>query len=478
MAPRAVEIVWEGKAAAREAATAPPRRVTPVERFAGSDAVGGAGARLVHGDAVGVARALAAEGLAGKVDLVYLDPPFGSGVDYEHEERLDGAASGRVSRADAYGDRWNEGPAAYLDMLYPTLLAAAALLAPTGSLWVHVDWRASYLVRALCDEILGRERFLNEVVWRRAPNLGRQARSGQLGRTLDTIVVYGAGPGARIVPPRARQTLEPRAVKVDDEGRAFTLAPRGDYTDASVEKLDAEGRIHRTSSGTIYVKYWVERGEDGAFYRDRPLDTLWTDVPPLRHASPAERTGYPTQKPLALLERIVAAGSPEGGLVVDLFSGSGTTAVAACSLGRRAIVGDVGAVAVATTRRRALRAGLALSLERLGETRPPEAAARIRVASRSASQVTVALAAAEGSAPVAWAVGASSDADAPLDVLAHAERGTGRSPTPLAHELEVHLPPGATSVRARIYDVDGSVADVVAPAPSHRAVERASETRL
>ena len=84
-----------------------------------------------------------------------------------------------------------DGVGAYLDMLAPRLEAAASLLRDDGTIWVHLDWRAAYLVRVVLDEILGRDAFMNEIVWRRAPNLGRQAASAQFGRTLDTIVVYG-----------------------------------------------------------------------------------------------------------------------------------------------------------------------------------------------------------------------------------------------------------------------------------------------
>src|SRR5207249_805108 len=158
---------WEAGKAARATPTeivAPPR----------ASATGGA-ARLVHGDALEVAAALCASGLRGQAHLVYLDPPFASPAEYIHEARLDGPAD----------DRWDRrGLSAYLDMLAPRLEAAAALLAPSGTLWVHVDWRAAYLVRALLDELLGRASFVNEIVWRRAPNLGRQAASHQFGRTL------------------------------------------------------------------------------------------------------------------------------------------------------------------------------------------------------------------------------------------------------------------------------------------------------
>ncbi len=117
-------------------------------------------ARLLQGDALEVALALGQEGLAGQVDLVYVDPPFASQAAYVNEARLDGPADGRKLRAVAYEDHWDEAGGAYLDMLAPRLEALANLLSSRGTLWVHVDWRASYLVRLLLDEILGREAFI------------------------------------------------------------------------------------------------------------------------------------------------------------------------------------------------------------------------------------------------------------------------------------------------------------------------------
>ena len=275
------------------------------------------GSRLILGDALDVAGALATEGLAGAVDVVYVDPPYASQTDYVLEARLDGPADGRVRRTKAYEDSWAH-VGAYLDMLAPRLEACARLLSPAGTLWVHLDWRAAYLVRVLLDEIMGREAFKNEIVWRRAPNLGRQAASGQFGRTLDTIVVYG-GPEAVLRPPTRLELIDPAAIRRDDEGRPFTTAPRGDYTDLSIAKLEKEGRIHRAASGKVYIKYFLVKNEEGEWCRERRVDTLWTDVPPLRHAKTGERTGYPTQKPRALLERILRCASPPNGLAVDLL---------------------------------------------------------------------------------------------------------------------------------------------------------------
>jgi DNA modification methylase len=406
--------------------------------------------RLVLGDALDVARALADEG-GPRADLVYIDPPFASQTAYVYEGRLDGPADGRVLRARAYDDRWNGGGmGTYLDMLAPRLEALAHLLAPTGTIWVHVDYRASYLVRLLLDELLGREAFVNEIVWRRAPNLGRQAASSQFGRTLDTIVVYGASAHAVLVPPTRLEPVPPGAVRWDDAGRPFTAAPRGDYTDASIDRLDKEGRVHRTASGKAYVKYFLVPNADGVWCRDRRVDALWTDVRPLRHATPGERTGFPTQKPRTLLDRIVACASPPGGLVVDLFAGSGTTGESAQALGRRFVVGDASPLAIATARARLLRAGAPLMVQECGGSFPSADAPTI-AAERIESRVRVRLL--EPPEPLAWAVGVldpASGSDHPhesLETVWHSERAPGMRARPALREAVIERTSGPLAVR-------------------------------
>jgi DNA modification methylase len=420
--------------------------------------------RLVHGDALDVARALGLEGHRGKVDLVYLDPPFASRMAYTHEARLDGPADGRVVRARAYDDRWGEGVAGYLDMLAPRLEALAGLLSPQGSIWVHVDWRASYLVRLLLDEILGRDAFKNEIVWRRAPNLGRQAASRQFGRTLDTIIVYGSAE-ASLVPPTRLEPVAPAAIRRDEQGRPFTTAPRGDYTDESIRRLDAEGRVHRTATGKVYVKYFLVKNAEGLWCRERRVDTLWTDVAPLRHASTGERTGFPTQKPRALLDRIVACASPPGGLVVDLFAGSGTTGESAHALGRRFVLGDASPLAVAAARARLLRAGVPLEVQacdgvELAPQGPPPV---VQVVRRGAGARVVLV---EPREPLAWAIDVAHDALAPggpFRTAWHSERTPGARAVRAADEAALERAPGPIAVRVW-YD-DGRVgARVVEPA--------------
>lgn len=455
-------LAWSGRRFSPGEDLPRARGLGVTERYPGP----GPAQRVIHGDALAVASELVDEELAGKVDLVYVDPPFFSGADYIHEARLDGSADGRLRRAVAYDDRWRKndgGLDGYLESLGARLDALSRLLSPTGTFWVHLDWRASYLVRVLMDEILGRDAFLNEIVWRRAPNLGRQAQSNQFGRTLDTIVVYGKS-GAVLHPPTRLEPIEESAIRRDDEGRAFTTAPRGDYTDLSIAKLDREGRVHRTATGKIYIKYFLVADADGRLCRERRVDALWTDVPPLRHVQASERTGFPTQKPRALLERILLAGSPPGGLAVDAYGGSGTLAEAAHVTGRRAIHGDASALSIATARSRLLRAGANFTVERCKDMECPSIDVSV---SANAGEVRLE----RPEEPLAWAVG--EEVLGTFVARSSAVRGLGKKALPAS----LALPKAGKESAVRVFGDEGGVgrATVSAEAkPKAKASARAA----
>ncbi|QYO63317.1 DNA methyltransferase [Leptolyngbya sp. 7M] len=159
----------------------------------------------------------------------------------------------------------------------------------------------------------------------------------------------------------------PKGAKWDaDRKLYFTTAPRGDYTDESIMMLRKVGRVYDSETGKIYIKYFLRKGEDGLWYKDQPVDTLWDDwdVRPLRHCSKDELgIGYATQKPEGLLGRVVSWAAPPGGLVADFFCGSGTTGAVAEKLGRRWIVADLGRFAIHTTRKRLIEVQRSLSAE-------------------------------------------------------------------------------------------------------------------
>ncbi len=448
--PSDARLDWPGRKWTPSQPLPKPRAATTIE-------AGDERATLFFGDALDAAAAVFARGE--RAHLVYVDPPYASQTDYVSEARLDGVADGRTRRSVAFGDRWRgpEGIGAYLEMLAPRLDAAASLLRDDGTIWVHLDWRSAYLVRVVLDEIFGRDRFINEIVWRRAPNLGRQAASAQFGRTLDTIIVYGKDK-AKITPPTRLEPIDPRAVRLDDQNRPFTTAPRGDYTDASIEKLAREGRVHRTATGRVYIKYFLVE-KDGQHFRERRVDALWTDIAPLRHAKTCERTGYPTQKPLALLDRIVRCASPEGGLVVDLFSGSGTTAEAAVRAGRRAIASDKSPIAIATARSRLMRAGVAPTIEALGDELPHGSARASLDHHGPGRGVRVILL--EPSMPLAWAVDAHGASRPAFRATWHAERTLGSAPAALPTFVDVA--DAKSPIRVRAWADDGTLHEASLP---------------
>ncbi len=268
---------------------------------------GGAPGAVVEADNLEILAAIP----DGSVDLVYADPPFATGKTQRLESiRL---GTGERTRAGFRGDTTAYevvSDHAYSDdlPLADHLAALAArireihrVLAPHGSLYLHVDWRTSHHVRLLLDEVFGAERFLNEIIW--AYDYGGRARD-RWPRKHDTILWYARG----------------------EEWRY---------------ERDTIGRIPYLAPGLV--------GPEKAARGKLPTDVWWmTIVPP----GSAERTGYPTQKPIRLLERIVAASSRPGELVLDPYAGSGTTGVAAAKLGRRWLLVDRNPVAVEIARRR------------------------------------------------------------------------------------------------------------------------------
>jgi site-specific DNA-methyltransferase (adenine-specific) len=275
---------------------------------------------LVHGDAIAITRDVR----TGSAQLAYLDPPFGIGSSF-------GARVGSGSRARgplAYEDRWPSLDA-YLAWLEPRVAAARDCLSEEGTLWLHLDHRAVHEAKTVCDRVFGRSAFLGEIVWL----LGNGARGVRRGPavTHQTLLLYAAG--ARFVwnsrDPRLREPFAPTSLSMH------------------FRHIDPKGRLYRerTIAGRTY-RYYADEG--------RALGSVWTDCPSMTANTPLyrESTGYPTQKPLALLERIVRASSRKGGVVVDPFCGSGTALVAAARLGRSFVGVDVGDLAIETAGRR------------------------------------------------------------------------------------------------------------------------------
>ncbi|HSK03638.1 MAG TPA: site-specific DNA-methyltransferase [Kofleriaceae bacterium] len=254
--------------------------------------------RLVCGDAIDELADLP----DGAIDAIYIDPPFGTGTV-------------RHGRGHSYEDRADD-PDRFLAWLGPYLAACRRVLAPSGSLFVHLDHRAVHYVKVALDRLFGRDRFVNEIVWCYA--VGGKSRRG-FGRKHDTILWYARG---------ADWAFYPDAVRVPRRGGSHMRV----VLDGGVpvqEKTDRRtGRVYR---------YPVPAGKI-------PED-WWTDIETLNH-SDRERVGWPSQKPERLIERILAAVSVPGDRVADWFAGSGTTPAVAQRLGRRFIAVDREAAAI------------------------------------------------------------------------------------------------------------------------------------
>lgn len=271
--------------------------------------------KLIWGENAAVMGSLL-EQFSGKLDLIYIDPPFDVGADFSMEIDIGGdtiAKSASTIEEVAYRDTWGKGRDSYLSMIFERLLMAKQLLSQNGSILVHCDYRLSGHLRLVLDEIFGIDNFLNEIIWHYT---GGGRSTSYFSRKHDSIFWFSN---------TGSTTFNIDNVRIP-------------YKETSGY---AKGGIV-AASGKKYLPH-----PDGT-----PADDVW-DIPiinPLSH----ERLGYPTQKPEALLERIIGGLSNEGDLVADLFCGSGTTLAVAEKLGRRWIGADMGRYAIHTTRKRLL----------------------------------------------------------------------------------------------------------------------------
>lgn len=272
------------------------------------------------------ALALLLERYRGRIQLIYLDPPFGTG-DIFHSKI--GAGRTKVT-LPTYADDMKE--ADYLSWMRTILSGARELLSPSGSLYLHIDFRMSAKLRLMLDELFGEQNFMNEIVWAYKSG-GRATR--YYPRKHDTILFYR------------------KSAKVYFDINAVGK-PRGPEKRNHMKRfIDEDGRICFTirSAGKIYT-----------YYEDTPVfpSDVWDDIEHLQQKD-TERVGYATQKPEALLNRVILASSKPGDLVCDLFSGSGTTAAAASKLGRRFLAVDPSPIALYTLRARQLKSASAHS---------------------------------------------------------------------------------------------------------------------
>jgi adenine-specific DNA-methyltransferase len=328
---------------------------------------------LVWGDNKLVAASLLSE-FKGKVDLIYIDPPFDVGADFTMtvaigEERDMTGKDQSALEMVAYRDMWGKGTDSYLHLMYERLALMKQLLTETGSIYVHLGQEIAPYVRLSLLELFGAAGFNNEIVWQRTY---AHNDPGRYGNTVDYICFFTKSADAHIwnqpYAPYSEDYIESHFSRRDARGRRYqnvTLdapshgrpanylwkgmaPPPGRIWTLSqdkMEELERAGRIEYTASGRPRRIYYLDE-MPGA-----PLQTLWADVPPV-NSQALEDTGYDTQKPEKLLARIIEASSNPGDLVADLFCGSGTTGAVAERLGRRWIMSDLGRFAVHTSRKR------------------------------------------------------------------------------------------------------------------------------
>jgi len=289
---------------------------------------------------------------AGGLKLIYIDPPFDVGADFSIDIEIGGETfhkEANILEQIAYRDTWGRGADSFIAMIYERLILMRDLLAEDGSIYVHCDWRVTAFIRSAMDEVFGRDCYRGEIVWKRdAVGKGAKKKAKHWPKTFDTVVAFSKAdrPIFNFVPAELGDKQLKEFRYSDPDGRKFKRTTLGDYSETSIARMESEGFIYVSSSGLKYKKYYLDE-------YSIQLDSMWTDIPGFGVASSSqERLPYPTQKPEAMLERIIQASSNEGDLVADFFCGSGTTAAVAEKLGRKWLATDLGKFGIHTTRKR------------------------------------------------------------------------------------------------------------------------------
>ncbi|WP_244540845.1 site-specific DNA-methyltransferase [Methylobacterium sp. yr668] len=341
---------------------------------------GGSPSRLVYGDNLLAMAALLAgndstQSYRNKIDLIYIDPPFDSKADYRTKIRLSETALEQkptTLEQFAYSDTWVDGTVSYLNMLAPRISLMREFLSSEGSLYFHVGWTVSHYVKILLDDIFGRDRFVNQIVWKRQTAHSDTLQGAQhYGRLHDVILFYTKSEefiwNTQYTPYDAKY-LETHYKSIDSEtGRRFEAgdltgpggAGNGNpyfeflgvtrywrYSKERMMQLYEAGRIIQPRPGAVprYKRFLDEM--PGV-----PIQDIWSDINAI-NSQARESANYATQKPESLAERIINISSRKGSTVADFFSGSGTTAAVAERLGRRWIATDLGKPACMIARKR------------------------------------------------------------------------------------------------------------------------------
>lgn len=280
--------------------------------------------RLIYGDNLMAMAALLAgdentPSLRGKVDLIYIDPPFDSKADYRTKVTLPGVEIEQkptVIEQFAYSDTWNDGTSSYLAMITPRLILMRELLADSGAVYVHLDWHVGHYVKLVLDEVFGKSNFKREIVWDRGNPSGGKAAANNWIHCHDVIYYYG-------------KTQEPYFNKIYEPYSDEYIAQRFTH-----DELDGLGPYRLQGSGATLRKQYLSDSKGKA------ATSVW-QLPDI-NVMAKERIDYATQKPERLLSQILTASCPVDGIVADFNGGSGTTAAVAEKLGRRWITTDIG----------------------------------------------------------------------------------------------------------------------------------------
>ena len=303
---------------------------------------------LFHGDNKDVLATLLEKGFRGKIDLIYIDPPFMSRADYVRKVQLRGVKkpeSYEIDDADAlqqvmYEDMWKRDE--FFQFMYERLMLLKELLSETGNIYIHLDWHVGHYIKLLMDEIFGQDNFIDEIIWSYGSPSGGRAGGTKLVKNHDTIFHYAKNYQKRfeekIYLPYSEEYVKDWFKYTDEDGRRYQRRMRG---------RDEKGKI-------IWEKQYLDES------KGTPCPTVWTDIQQV-YADPrafkgnvfTEATfGFRTQKPEKLLERIISHSSKEEQIVLDCFIGSGTTAAVAQKLGRCWIGCDINKGAIQLTSKR------------------------------------------------------------------------------------------------------------------------------
>ena len=324
--------------------------------------------KLYFGDCLSVCNNLLNTSVKGDIDLIYIDPPFG----FKRDEcfgmipwKQNTQPKNRVDEILPEIEKLQDiGVANYLRWLYTRLVLMRELLSDRGSIYVHLDWHVGHYVKLLMDEIFGKDKFVNEIVWQRT---GAQNNATSYGTNFDNILIYCKTKNYIWNPQFSAYTAEDiqEYFKKEKEtgklyrlnnptgqgyqhqtrnfGKGNILPPANRHWSIEQKEIDrllACNRIVFTKSGYPFIKKYIDE------LPGKNIQSIWTDCIPPRKSP--ELTGYQTQKPEKLLERIIKASSNENSIVADFFAGSGTTGAVAEKLGRRWIMSDISSKSIET----------------------------------------------------------------------------------------------------------------------------------